>query len=583
MLKDPNPPDLDTVYTYHAETKHHFHRYARSLGYLDWATQPNPFRYFLGSSRIQLPFADHLLSPPYGSLYQCPQPQPTPLDIYSVSFLLQHSMAISAWKEYGSSRWALRVNPSSGNLHPTETYLLMPELETDNASIDKREDRSKRGIEEEGSGGRGGLICHYCPAEHLLEVRSRVSAEVWRELVGGYPAGTFLVGLSSIHWREAWKYGERAFRYCQHDTGHALAAIRLAAAMLGWRMVVLEGLGDAQICALLGLDREEDFQGAEREHPDLIAAVITEPSCEPLPMQLPEKASAALAAGDWYGRANALSREHVQWPIIDKVSAATLKPSTSVPVRVLEAPELLKTFEEALRVDQSAAATIVQQRRSAVDFDAKTEISSARFYRMLSATVPATDPARRASPWDAITWPVAVHLLLFVHRVSGLLPGLYVLARDAQAVAELRARIRPDALWQRPPECPDELPLYFLLEGDCRSLARQVSCHQNIAADSAFSLGMLAEFEAALSANGGWYYRRLFWETGMIGQVLYLEAEALGVRGTGIGCFFDNPVHEVAGLEGWKYQSLYHFTIGGPVEDHRLTTLPPYGKKKGLL
>ena len=24
------------------------------------------------------------------------------------------------------------------------------------------------------------------------------------------PEGSFLVGLSSVHWREAWKYGERA-------------------------------------------------------------------------------------------------------------------------------------------------------------------------------------------------------------------------------------------------------------------------------------------------------------------------------------------------------------------------------------
>ena len=26
------------------------------------------------------------------------------------------------------------------------------------------------------------------------------------------------------------------------------------------------------------------------------------------------------------------------------------------------------------------------------------------------------------------------------------------------------------------------------------------------------------------------------------------------------------------------FQSLYHFTVGGPVEDARLTTLAPYGE-----
>ena len=34
-------------------------------------------------------------------------------------------MGLSAWKAYGGNRWALRCNPSSGNLHPTEGYLLL--------------------------------------------------------------------------------------------------------------------------------------------------------------------------------------------------------------------------------------------------------------------------------------------------------------------------------------------------------------------------------------------------------------------------------------------------------------------------
>ena len=71
-------------------------------------------------------------------------------------------------------------------------------------------------------------------------------------------------------------------------------------------------------------------------------------------------------------------------------------------------------------------------------------------------------------------------------------------------------------------------------------------------------------------------YRHLFWETGMIGQVLYLEAEAQGVRATGIGCFFDDPVHELLGLADDTFQSLYHFTVGGPREDGRLATRDAY-------
>ena len=86
---------------------------------------------------------------------------------------------------------------------------------------------------------------------------------------------------------------------------------------------------------------------------------------------------------------------------------------------------------------------------------------------------------------------------------------------------------------------------------------------------------MIARFREELE-TAPYRYRHLFWETGMIGQVLYLEAEAQGVRATGIGCFFDDPVHELMGLSDDAFQSLYHFTVGGPREDARVATLAAY-------
>ena len=120
----------------------------------------------------------------------------------------------------------------------------------------------------------------------------------------------------------------------------------------------------------------------------------------------------------------------------------------------------------------------------------------------------------------------------------------------------------------------------MLEEGNCRNQAMMVSCHQDIAGSGVFSLGMVVKFRASI-VREPFRYRHLFWETGMIGQVLYLAAEAHGVRGTGIGCFFDDAVHEILGTEDNQYQRLYHFTIGQPIEDPRLTTYPPYGHLKG--
>ena len=131
-------------------------------------------------------------------------------------------------------------------------------------------------------------------------------------------------------------------------------------------------------------------------------------------------------------------------------------------------------------------------------------------------------------------------------------------------------------LWKRPPNCPEYLRLWCLAESDLRDVSREVSCHQEIASDGAFSLGMLAEFGNTIRHWGSWWYRRLFWESGVLGQALYLEAEAAGIRSTGIGCYFDDVFHDILGIQTDAFQSLYHFTVGYPVDDPRLTTLAPY-------
>lgn len=205
--------------------------------------------------------------------------------------------------------------------------------------------------------------------------------------------------------------------------------------------------------------------------------------------------------------------------------------------------------------------------------DAKTWITAEQFFLMMDRVLPRFDIA----PWNALGPPVCVDLALFVHRVRDIPPGLYALVRSAERGSTLRDAMQEKFLWTKPPGCPEHLPLFHLLTGDARELSAQVSCHQEIAADGTFSCGMIAEFEDNLKQHGAWFYRRLFWETGLIGQVLYLEAEAAGIRATGIGCFFDNPVHRVFGLTDTKFQSLYHFTVGGPKEDLRLMTWPPYG------
>lgn len=575
---DPTASDsVEKVVSYHVRTKHHFNRYARSLGFLDWVNQPDPFRRFEGSPLISLPLLkpdDEPVSPLYEAIYQRDAMSSQPVTRRTLSRFFEFALALSAWKRAGESEWALRSNPSSGNLHPTEGYLVVPRLD---------------GLELEPG------VYHYAPKEHGLELRAKRSAEEVARLLAPFPDKSFLFGLTSIHWREAWKYGERAFRYCNHDVGHAIGTARIAAATLGWNMMVLDEADQNTVAMVLGTHRAEDFHDVEPEHPDClcviwqVGAVGGERSeasdlNREIPQFLGRKIAMEFSEGPWYGRANRLSREHgIHWDIIDEVAEATWKVHAStrtipVPVRGLSPA----TRSSSGTTNQATAGQIIRQRRSAVAFDAKTSIAAELFFRMLQRVMPQAEreQLRRPMPWDVWPYDPAVHLMLFVHRIDGLTPGLYFLVRDPASFSRIRAAMNPELTWTAVPGCPEDVPLYWLLEGDARRLAAQVSCHQEIAGDSAFSLGMIVEFEGLLRERGAWWYPRLFWETGLLGQVLYLEAEASGVRATGIGCFFDDPVHEIVAIKGLSFQSLYHFTIGGPVEDRRLMTLPPYFHKQ---
>lgn len=556
---------INRVIQYHVQTKHYFNRYARSQGFLDWANQPDPFRRFEGTQLIPLPLLkphEEPSSPAYGAIYERSAVSCQPVSLSTLSRFFEFALALSAWKKAGESEWALRSNPSSGNLHPTEGYVVLPEID--------------------GLDLTPGLY-HYAPKEHGLELRAAFAPDELVRLLASFPPGAFLFGLTSIHWREAWKYGERAFRYCNHDVGHAIGSARIAAATLGWNVALLDGMDQNTVAMLLGTNRKDDFGEAEQEHPDCLAVVW--PSGEvreerrTVPLFLDRAIVKELAGARWHGKANRLSQEHgVHWAIIDEAAEASWK-SEANPVTVSlnllpsNAPHSLPVTAQA-----PSAGQIIRQRRSAVAFDGKTSISVATFFHMMQRVMPWTERPQleRPMPWDAWPYDPVIHLLIFVHRVDGLTPGLYCLVRDRGKFSFIQGAMNSELTWTIAPGCPDGLPLYWLLEGDAKKLAVQVSCHQDIAGDSAFSFGMLAEFEGTLRERGAWWYPRMFWEAGLLGQVLYLEAEAAGVRATGIGCFFDDPVHEVVAIKNVILQSLYHFTIGGPVEDRRLQTLPPY-------
>lgn len=528
-----------TVLAYHQRTKHRFEAYASGPATLDWDAQPAPFRRFEGADSIALPTLQEAmrdqavaaaLQRPFSELNRAVAPATA--GPAALSVLLQLSLGITAWKSYGPDRWAVRANPSSGNLHPVEAYLFL-----------------------RGAAGFADGLYHYCPDTHALERRA--------EFAPSEGAPQMLVALSSAMWREAWKYGERAFRYCQLDTGHAVGAVRYAAALLGWPATEQRQAATATLARWLGLDRAEEFAAGrvsytEREEAEILLSL--------LPGEVDTAwLEHACATAKWHGKASAIDRHPMyRWPVIDEVAAATRNEARTSPL-----PHRPDHSPATLPDGGKPAAQIMLQRRSAQRFDARHVMPQQDFFALLDAVLPG-----KQAPWDALCAEPRIGLVLFVHRVERLQPGLYLLPRVPHMAALLAESLNREFLRSPVEGAPPHLNLQLLTPAPPAELhraARSINCHQDIASNSCFALGMLAEFGDIVRDDPA-AYRDLHREAGLIGQVLYLQAEALGLRGTGIGCYFDDPFHGLLGLEGERFQSLYHFTVGLPLEDSRIET-----------
>lgn len=511
---------VQTILAYHQRTKHRADGYARGPDTLDWDAQPSPYRHYSGAAITPLPLVSGTIEAPFAAITGQHRIPPASLGLSSIGALMELSFGLSAIKEDGPDQWALRCNPSSGNLHPTEAYVLASAIP-----------------------GLSDGLHHYRPADHSLEQRCAVrlsSPGLW-------------IGLSSIQWREAWKYGERAFRYCQLDVGHALGAAAAACALLGWQARIVETLGHAQLGAWLGLERAQDFELAEREEGEVMLHIgpAGDSSAPLLPF--------AQEGARWTGKANLLDpRPMYRWPVIDEAAQASRGAAAGFelggPSPILPAPA-------------RRAADVILQRRSAQRYD--------RAFRLPQAV-----SARLLGSLEALLRSTALHCAVFVHRADGLESGAYLLPGKRDALLSLRAALGVERRPGCAPPIPEIPAFELLMADDLRKTIRALACHQAIAADACITICMLADFGDALNLNPA-RYRQLHWQAGLIGQRLYLEAEAHGISGTGIGCFLDDEVHHLLGLssagaQGGRYQAVYHFAVGKALVDPRISALPAY-------
>jgi SagB-type dehydrogenase family enzyme len=485
---------------YHKLTKHSVESLQRTRHYLDWANMPNPFRHYEGVPVLDLP-ADPV-APNIPALEVLAGRTGNTSAHDGTEFLSQlmfYSASISASKRVASTGviYALRVNPSSGNLHPTEFHFCA------------------RGL----AGWPNGLY-HYRPSSHIVEQRA---AGNLREKFRNDSMPLVFI-LTSIAWREAWKYRDRAYRYCLHDIGHAWQALTLNARSIGCESFAIGHFWDDRVAESCLLSKDE--------WPMLIVELHG--------LAIPQRTLVPDETVLLGGRPNRLSEKQEPYPLIEGIHAAT-KLSTESVIHPIDHPKTPGRGEISLpsraNTDRSFG-DVVRTRRSALDFRGGSEsISLSQLAALLSST--------KEPLFADFATTRFVHLYLYLHRVDGLAPGVY-------------------RYW------PEHAELEKIREGDQRLVAAALSLGQDLAGNACVAFSMIGDFENAARLHGDRGYRYVHFEAGAIGQRMYLAAEALGLGATGIGAFFDEQVNQYLGLSPEFGQVVYHFAIGHPVADPRL-------------
>jgi hypothetical protein len=133
---------------YHERTKHHYQRYAASLGYLDWAKQPDPFRRYDGAPLVRLPLPVEGRALPYWQLYIADSVVPAPLSVDSISLFLRYAFSLTAWKQFEGTTWSLRANPFA--LKTEKFHIPLSTLEPENQATQHRDSQARQRVRRRG-------------------------------------------------------------------------------------------------------------------------------------------------------------------------------------------------------------------------------------------------------------------------------------------------------------------------------------------------------------------------------------------------------------------------------------------------
>ena len=525
---------------YHERTKYEPATLARKSQGLDWSTQPSPYKdYKIGTVYDLKPYLTENIQSDRDGLLASRWRR--------LSRLLFCSYGLTARVPTMSGETLyLRSAPSAGGLYPAELYIISAGTPLLSAGI-----------------------YNYQPRTHSL-IHFWQDNHVWAGLQQACFSHPVLqntrmaIAITSVFYRSAWRYQDRAYRRIFLDTGHLLGNIELASAIEDYQVSLIGGFADQAVNELLFLDQEVegaiaimpvlDLQdeerigrGQESREPMMRSQTMSRGLMTALPSttvtsypQLPD--------GELLGylhQATHIPEQPNMQKLWEQLDGKTLEDTDQVSEQELDKynfPFCTKvgTATESIHWgdDLELLENTILQRRSTREYSGM-KLELAELKAILDFTYQPqhyTDQGIDGSP-DYFDLSL-IETFVAVTGVEDLEEGCYYYAPKSQELRQIRFKNFRDEL-------------HYLCLG------------QELGRDAGAVIFHTADLKSAVQKYGDRVYRYLHMDAGHLGQRLNIAAIGLGVGVSGIAGFFDNLVNEVLGIPN-EEAVLYITTLGRP-------------------
>ena len=513
--------DVQATWRYHQGTNHSHQSIHHNSHHMDWDNQPIPFKIYTTLKPRQLPtdFSPTGMTA-FEALAEPQKPGDVIPTVHDLAALLYYSAGVIRTGDLpGGGKMYFRAAACTGALYHIELYLVC--------------------------GPAAGLdagVYHYGAHDFSLrQLREGDYRQVLVEAAGG-PDGIgaavaqapAILVLSSVFWRNSWKYQARAYRHCFWDSGTILANLLAIGSARKVPQRLVSAFVDGPVNRLLGLDENTEVA--------LQMVAVGRDTRHQAPPAPP------LTALDW--EVQPYSRNPADYPAIREMHAASslatlqdlmdIKRSPGGPHATgLEVQGPVFHLADSPETDGAVRSIeeTIQRRGSSRRFR-QAPIGFAQLSNMLRGAVTGIPADFADGNHGALN-----QLYLIVNDVDGLPSGSYVYHPDLEALEQLA-------------------------EGDFRDQAGQLDLGQELAADASVNVYFLTDLAPVLDRYGNRGYRVAQMEAAIMGGRLYLGAYAQRLGATGL-TFFDDDVTRFFSPHAQGKSVMFLTAVGRPMRRQR--------------